>query len=106
MTVANVTALAVVGTVAAREVLGIQALVLKTNVVTAMFAMGMENALFVLKKLLDGHQFMLDMRKTIVSIVELVATVDSAWETGVEPVGRVEFARPAAVQETTSLYVR
>ena len=93
-------------TVAAREVLGIQVSDLKTNVATATFAMAMANVLFVFKKLLDGHQFMHDMKKTIVSIVELVATVDSAWETGVEPVGRVEFARPAAGQETTSLYIR
>ena len=78
MTVANVMALDAVGTAAAREVLGIQVLVLKTNVATAMFATGMENALFVFKKLLDGRQFMHDMRKMIVSIVELVATVDSA----------------------------
>ena len=78
MTVANVMALDAVGTAAAREVLGIQVSDLKMNVATAMFATGMENALFVFKKLLDGHQFMHDMKKTIVSIVELVATVDSA----------------------------
>ena len=78
MTVANVMALAVVGTVAALAVLAIQVLVLKTNVATAMFVTGMENALFVFKKLRDGRQFMPDMRKMIVSIVQLVATVDSA----------------------------
>ena len=78
MTVANVMALAVVGNVAALEVLAIQVLVLKTNVATAMFVTGMENALFVFKKLRDGRQFMPDMRKMIVSIVPLVATVDSA----------------------------
>ena len=78
MTVANVMALAVVGTVAALEVLAIQVLVLKTNVATAMFVTGMENALFVFKKLRDGRQFMPDMRKMIVSIVPLVATVDAA----------------------------
>ena len=78
MTVINVMALVAVGTVAAQGVLGIQVLVLKTNVATATFATGMENALFVSKKLLDGRQFMHDMRKMIVSIVELVATVDSA----------------------------
>ena len=78
MTVINVMALAAVDTVAVQGVLGIQVLVLKTNVATVMFATGMENALFVFTKLLDGRQFMHDMRKMIVSIVELVATVDSA----------------------------
>jgi len=78
MTVINVMALAAVDTVAVQGVLGIQVLVLKTNVATVTFATGMENALFVFTKLLDGRQFMHDMRKMIVSIVELVATVDSA----------------------------
>ena len=78
MTVANVMALDAVGTAAAREVLGIQVLDLKTNVATATFAMAMANVLFVFKKLLDGRQFMHDMKKTIVSIVLQVATVDSA----------------------------
>ena len=77
-TVINVMALAAVDTVAVQGVLGIQVLVLKTNVATVMFVTGMENALFVFKKLRDGRQFMPDMRKMIVSIVPLVATVASA----------------------------
>ena len=78
MTVANVMALDVVVTAVAQVVLGIRVLGLKTNAGTAMFVMVLASVLSVFRKLRDGRQFMPDMRKMIVSIVPLVATVDSA----------------------------
>ena len=77
-TVANVMGLDAVGTVAVQEVLVTRVLDLKTNAATATFVMAMASVLFVFKKLLDGRRFMQDMKKTIVSIVRRVATVDSA----------------------------
>ena len=77
-TVANVMALDAVGTAVAQAVLGIRALALKTNAGTATFVMVMASALSVFKKLLVGRRFMRDMKKTIASIVERVATADSA----------------------------
>jgi len=107
MTVANVMALDVVVTAVAQVVLGIRVLGLKTNAGTAMFVMVMASALSVFRKLRDGRQSMHDMKKTTVSIVLQVATVDSVWGTDVGPVGRAEFARPvedqAAVNFATKL---
>ena len=77
-TVVNVMALDVVGTAVAQAVLGIRILGLKTNAGTATFVMVMASALSVFKKLLVGRRFMRDMKKTIASIVERVATVDFA----------------------------
>ena len=77
-TVVNVMALDVVGTAVAQVVLGIRVLGLKTNAGTAMFVMVMASVLSVFKKLPGGRRFMRDMKKTIVSIVLQVATVDSA----------------------------
>ena len=77
-TVANVMGLDAVGTAAAQAVLGIRVLDLKTNEETATFVMVMASVLSVSKKLLAGHRFMRDMKKTIASIAGQVATVDSA----------------------------
>ena len=101
-TVVNVMAPDAVGTAAAQAVSDIRVLGPKTNAATATYAMAMANVLFVFKKPLDGRRFMRDMKKTIASIVERVATADSAWETDVGPVGRVEFARPAEDQVTAN----
>ena len=77
MTVVNVMALDAVSTAVAQALLGIRALALKTNAGTAMFVMVMASVLSVFRKLRDGRQSMHDMKKTTVSIVLQVATVDS-----------------------------
>jgi len=78
MIVVNAMELDVVGIVAAQEVLVTRVLDLKTGAATVMFVMAMASVLFVFKKLLGGRRFTQGMKKTIVSIVRRVVTVDSA----------------------------
>ena len=78
MTVVNVMALDAVSTAAAQALLGIRALALKTNAGTATFVMVMASVLSVFRKLPDGRQYMHDMKKTTVLIVQQAVIVDSA----------------------------